>query len=346
MSLPVDPSLHPLLDALEERHVAFLRERLVSDQGRSEWRENLGAALEHLLSTQVGRLVDEEAFARAIEAAMTPQSIAKTIEPAVTAAIRLASARLREETRPVGAFVPDDVRASVDRFLELPGLVPEPVLRAALEHEVTSNVLGEVLEEALGEFSRKVSPFTADWALPSLLGKLAPFGLGTLMKGLDGVRAEFERRLEPEIRSFLAAFSRRARVRVADLVVARESGREFVALRKHLAASLMAEPVASFVPRDEDARVALGRTIALELAKHLAAREDLRRERQAMIHLTLRAHTKQTLRAALNVYGVTLAPDLDALADATWPLVTTLLESDAVIAWMTRLTREFYASVR
>jgi hypothetical protein len=340
MSDPIDPALKALLPELAERHVAFLEARLVSDEARREFRDHLAAGWASLLATPVERLVDADAVASAIDSAVASPSFERTIRPIVEGVLLLETARLREEERPVGSYVPASARATIDELLADPDVVPERVLRVVLEHEAVEEVMRDVLHDALKEFSEKVNPFVADWGLPALLKRLGPFGFGGMGKSFDGMRAEFERRLEPEIRRFLQGFSRRALKKTTDVTVDKRGEPSFVALRREIAAWVLAQPVASMVVAHDDARARLGRSAALDIAAHVAS--ETRAQRRAAIALAVQAHAKQTLGEALAVYGVSVEPDFEALAAASWPVVETLVKSEPVRAWLAKLTRAFY----
>lgn len=341
----LDPAVRAALPELEARHVAYLEARLVSEEARAEWRANVSAAFAHLLATPVARLVSLEAVERALDATLDPTTFARTVRPIADAVALLESARLREDERPLGVYVPEAVRAQIDALLEQPGLVPERALREVLEHEATGAVMRDVLYDALTEFSEKVNPFFAEWGLPSILKRLGPFGLGGMLKGFESMRAEFDRRLEPEIRTFLAGFSRRALKNLADFTIAKADEPEFIALRKHLVDWVLERPIASLVPEHGDDRAERARAIAQALTEHYLGREDTGRQRRAALELAVHAHAAQPLADALAVYGVTLAPDLDAIADATWPVVREVLASEPIRAWLATITREFYASL-
>jgi hypothetical protein len=342
---PLDEATRALLATLKDRQIEFLRARLVSDRARAEWEANLAAGVRELLATPVGRLAEAPAIGRAIDALLAPASVERGLVPALEAAWLLAAARLREDARAIGELVPDAARASIDRLLEQRGLLSERLVREALQNEAVEEVMRDVLYDTLREFSDKVNPFFAEWGLPSLLRKLSPFGLGAMSKALEGLRGDFDKRLEPEIRKFLQGFTRRALRDLVSFTLAKQDEPKFVALRKELARFALDQKVSDAVAEaGSDREVALRDTVRAALA-HALTLPRTRDELRAVVELAIRAHEQQTLGEALAVYGITATPDVAALADATWPAVSALLASEPARAYVATLVEEFFAGV-
>jgi len=332
------------LEELKARQIAFLHGRLVSPKAEAEWRENVRGAVDAILATRVGALFDVDAVARALDAALSADAARRGLRPGWASVIAIAESRMRENEATVGEHLPAGTRAKIDALLEEPGLVPERLLREALENDAAEEVMRDVLYDALTEFSQKVNPFFAEWGLPSLLKKLSPFGLGAMGKAFDSVRAEFDRRLEPEIRKFLKGFSRRALRQFADFTIQKGDEPEFVAIRKRLAAFVLERRVSELTPRAGDRRAALAQEIALDVTLHLVTRAEESRERRRTLEMLLAVHARQTLGEAIASYGVT-GPllDADALAAATWPVVVAALTSDVARGFIARVIEEFFA---
>lgn len=340
--IPLDPATLALLPSLRDRHITFIRARLVSPKARDEWRHNLTAGWAALLATPVGALIDGPKVAAALESTLDHDHVRAALRPALRSSILLASARMREDQARIGHYVPAGTTARLDELLERPGLVPERLLREIIEHDAMESVMRDVLFETLTEFSEKVNPFFAEWGLPGLLKRLSPFGLGGMSKAFESVRAEFDRRLVPEIRKFLQGFSRRALGKFADFIVAEIDQPGFVALRKSLAAWILAQEVATVAPAAGDESAALAEEIALDIVEHVLTTAEARAERRAALELAVAAHAKQSLAEAMAVYGVTVMRDLDAIAEATWPAFVAVLESEPVSTWLAQVVGEFY----
>ena len=340
MSLPSDLALSPAaLVALKARHLAFLEARLVSIEAEAEWKKHLGSVVADLLATRVGDLAAPARLADAADALFTAEAVERTARPLARHIVNVVLQELRTEKGSVGARVPAATKKRIDALLERPGLFPDRMVRALIEEDAFEEVMRDTLYEALKEFSEKVNPFTAEWGLPALLKRLGPFGMG---KGLDGMRADFERRLDPEIRKFLQGMSRKSLRKMVEFTIAKADEPRFVAVRKSLARWLLEQEVAG-LSRSVDAEVVLlGQEIALDIAAAELAREGLRARRRAMIEAALVAREGRTLREVLDELGVGLVLDFDALAAASWPLVRSALATPAARAWLAGIVSEFY----
>jgi hypothetical protein len=339
---PVAPLSPEALSAHAARHVAFLEERLVSPAAHLEWRQNLAAVWSALLATRVTELVPGPALAAAVESCMTPEVVRRGLRPALHASALLASARLSEDEARLGRYVPSGASPKIEALLALPGLVPERLVREVMEHPAVEAVMRDVLYDALTEFSDKVNPFFAEWGLPGLLKRFAPFGMGAMNKAFESVRAEFDRRLEPEIRKFLQGFTRRALKKSGDFVVAKADGPEFISLRRSLWAWLVEQRVTDLVAGPTDPRTTHALEAFLDAVEHTIALDSTREEIRAAIELAVAAHSRQTLGEAMAAYGVTLAVDTDAIADASWPVLVIALSSIPVRTWIRGMVHEFY----
>lgn len=330
------------IEGMRSRHAAFLAERVVSPAAREEWRANVRATWEELLHKPVGEIVSPEMVADGIEAVLEHASIDGTLRPAAHAIVSAASAEARRDQAAASTYVPPAVRAKLDALLERPRLLPEVVVREVLDSDAAEIVMRDVLFDALKEFSEKVNPVVADWGLPALLKKLSPFGLGALGKGLETMRAELDKRMEPEIRKFLLGFSRRALREVGDFTLAKADTPPFVALRKQVAARLLALPVAELAAPAGDETADLAAQLALDVFAALLTHPVLRARRRALVESAMRARAEKPLGEALAELGITQVPDLDALTRATWEPVTAILATEAVRSQLAKVLDEFY----
>src|SRR5580704_138220 len=340
MSPPLPPDA---LAGLEARHLAFLEARLVSPRAAEAWRANLAALSGDLLAARVGDVVDAGALADALDRVLTGDAIERAARPAARRLLPLVLAELRAEGGVVGDRVPPAAREKIALLLERPGVLPDRMLRELAEQDALEEIMRDVLYDGLKEFSERVNPFTAEWGIPSLLKRLPPFA-GALGKSIDGVRADFDRPLEPEIRRFLAGFSRRGLRGMADATIARANQPASIAVRKHLVAWILEQEIADLSASADAASVALAQEIALDVAAAELDRGAHRARRRALIVEAVGAVKDRSVGEALAELGVTFAPDLDAIARATWPVVRSALGGPAVRGWLAGMVREFYAA--
>jgi hypothetical protein len=330
------------LAQIEARHLAFLSARLVSPEAAVEWRAQIAAAYETLLAARVGQVVDASALADALDAALTGEAIERAARPLARHLLPLVLGALRAERGTVRERVPASTQLRLDALMARPSLVPERLLSEIVDQDAVDEIMRDVLYDGFKEFSEKVSPFTAEWGIPSLLKRMSVFG-GAMSKSLDAVKAEFDRRLEPEIRRFLAGFSRRGLHRLVEVTIARADQPTSIALRKHLVAWVLDQEIAALAREADEETLALAREIGLDIAAAELERAEGRARRRALIEATVQGAKDLTVGEALEALGVSLRVDTEALAAASWPAVQTVLGSSSVKGWLEKMVREFYA---
>lgn len=327
------------LAALKARHIAFFEARLVSAKAEAEWQENLGAMYRDLLATRVRDLVRASALCDAANAVITGEAVERAVRPIARRAITEAIALVRAEKGKVGDRVPPEARKRIAALLERPGLLPDRFLREIVKEDAVDEVMRDVLYDALKEFSEKVNPFFADWGLPALIKKISPFGFG---KGLESMRAEFDRRLEPEIRKFLQGFSKKSLRRMADFTIEHGDEPKFIAVRKRLFDWILAQEIADLARATDAEAVLLAGDIALDVAAFEIDRSEHRARRRAMVEQAIAARQDRTVAEVLDELGITLQPDFAALAAASWPAVRQALSSPSARGWFAQIIGEFY----
>ena len=327
--------------AQKARHLAFVEERLRGVEAEGAWRENVTRAVEALLDAPLGEVAPPAVIAGALErianAAMF-DAIAAPLAAAIEGAV---IAEISADASAIGDHVPEDARRALTRLLARRGLAPERLIRETCQQEAARELMREILSDALREFQTRVNPFSAEWGLPALLKKLSPFGFG-VGKTFDVFRADFERRLEPEMKKFLQGASRHALARMTEMTVAKWDEPSFVALREELLRWALAQPVRDLtagVPRDvfADARAA-----ALHVARGLLLDPALAARRRVLVREIVLPRAGLRVRDALADIGARIEIDAAAIADLTWPAAKTALGSPAARAWFASLVTDFY----
>jgi hypothetical protein len=316
---------------------AALRARLVSPEAREAWRASVHAGWTALMAAPLRELVDATAIERVLSSVLSDDALERGVRPLLSLALEHANRELAGDRNRWGDYLSDEALQALDALMGSPGVVPDRLVREALAHEAARAAVRDVLFDALKEFNDTVNPFFADWGLPALLKKLGPFGLGGMSKAFDSMRAEFDRRLEPEIRKFLHGFSRRANDRLTDIVIGKIDTPPFVALRKQLAQRLLDERMNDLVQPVDDARARLARAFAIEAAVAVLSREVTRLRLARVLELCLNQAGARPLGEVLASIGVRWTPDLDAVADALWPLVATAGSTEQVTEWLASL---------
>jgi hypothetical protein len=339
----IDSIPREVLEFLKLRQIGFLQARLTSDKARQEWQAHVTAVWAVIESSPLGAVVDTGALADTLDVILSASQL-EANRASARALLEGADTLLRHERRPLGDFVPEAARAKLHTLLEQPGMVPERLIREIVEDEVTEAALHELLYEALTEFSDKVNPFFAEWGLPSLLKRLSPFGLGGMSRGFESVRAEFDKRLDPEIRKFLKGFSRETLRNARGFILAKSASPQATALRKRLLAWVLSQKPADLLPDEACARLA--HEIGLDVAAHVASMESFRANRRAMIQTAVALYANRPLSDALSALCLPRGPEVaSAIAKATWPAVRAAVGSEPVKEWLASIVGEFFDEV-
>ncbi|HSQ64046.1 MAG TPA: hypothetical protein VLM85_12560 [Polyangiaceae bacterium] len=327
----------PDADALADKQARFVLERLAEEEA---FKKDVKSAIDAALATPLAELLDLGRLEATIDAAIHAEQIEGAARP-VGRVIQLAVLHAaRQDATKLGALVPENARKKIEQLVTKPKGVNEKLIRQLLEQEAMEETLRDVIFDALKEFNEKFNPFVADWGLPGIMKKLGPFGLGPLTKSIQNVSAEFDRRLEPEMRKFLQGFSRRAVRRMGDLVVQNSGDPKFMALRKSMVAWLYEQEVRELVGGMDDETASAWHDVGVDVAAHALAVESTKAQRKKAIEALLREHGREPLRRVLEKYGLKAAPDTDAIARAAFPAARAFFASDAARARLTALLRE------
>ena len=339
-------SLTPaIVSSLRAKHIAYLAERLTGDAARGDFVRSFANAYEHVLSRKVRELVHPSALSSLLTDVVTADAVRGLAAPVVREVHRRAVSSLKADHARLGDYVPKEAREAIDALLARPDLLPEDLVHRVFDDEATEEVLRDVLYDALVEFNDSVNPFFAEWGLPGLLKRFMPIGSGTVLKSIGAVRAEFDKRLEPEIRKFLLVFMRKSKSKIADLVVAKGADPKFVSLRRSVVRYFYERTLAELTGGvDDDARDHVD-TAAEEIALEVLRREQPRERLRAELDRFVEERGDATLGEWLSSIGAVARPELERIAELLWPHVKMLLESPPARAFYERVTWEFYDSL-
>jgi hypothetical protein len=331
------------LDDLKSKQIAFLHTRLVSPAARAEWRTNLAKILDELLDQPLGQLVEANALAAAIDAALVRSVLDPTLQPVVARTVKELRALLVAERAKIGSFVPANAQQGLRELAARSFPLLAPLVREISEHEAARLVMTDVLHDALVQFSDRVNPFVADWGLPSIVKKVSPFGLGGFGKSIEGMRADFEKRLEPEIRKFLIGFSREALRNGASSIISQSDTPAFIALRQKILTFVLDQRFADVLLDERDNETVT--RIAVEVIVHACTDEQLAQQRRQILKSFVMTHAQSSVRKVIVDLG---GPDklpanvVEAFADATFPVFAAAVGSPTGKRWLEGLVAEFY----
>ncbi len=314
----------------------WLRRRLTEgEQPKKEWRQLLDATWDYLLLTPVHDLIDAKSAKAAADALMNPDLVTKLSRPIVATVAPVVIQELREDERPLERFLPQDAQAKLQEAIARPGLVHPDWVRAMFRGEAAEAVLNDALYRALKDFST---------LLPRLMVKVSPMGrLGVL--GSAGAFAEkliedLERRIEPEIKSFLADRSEQILERAAEFTIAKLDDPASIEFRANFIKFVLSTSPAFLVgAADDELLENIGAVVELS-AGHVADMPELRADVHAWIDRAWEYSAGMNLGEALNLEGIEVRPPLDALAEATWPAFAAVLASPQVQLWTDTLLDE------
>lgn len=305
-----------------------IQQQLVTGPLRAEWPAVAAALVDELLQAPLRSLLDPARVRAALQASLDRPVVEATARPLVHRAIELVLVRLSLRGERAEQFVPDRARAALDELVANPDVVPAAIVQEVMRDPAVEEVLRDVLFDALHQFSQRASPFTAEWGLPAMWKRLPSFGTGPLRRAVEAVRADFDKRLEPEIRKFLAGFSRRAARRATELSLRKQQEPQFVALRQRVVDALLKRRLEELCWSPDDPRGARLIEVLVETTTHVLVHEALLEELLRLLDRALAVHGDRPVGEVLAELGITL-PHVAKMADAYWPVVAQILQSEA-----------------
>lgn len=334
-----------VLDALEERHIAFLEARLSSDAAKADWIRSFREGWTWALSLKVKDVVDVDAATDGVAKALNEETITKLLAPIGKEIHRRTLASLRTDDQKLSTFINADARAAIDALLERSDLIPEKVIREVFAQEAIEDALRDILFDGLQEFNQTVNPFFADWGLPAILKRM-PIGGGAILKSMSAVKGEFDKRLDPEIRKFLLVFSRKAKNKLADMVITKGDDPKSIELRKNVVSFLYTQSLSELLANLDENASKQAENAVTQIALESWRKDHPRKRLRQAVDTFVRVYGDKTVGEWLSAIGGTATPDLDAWANLLWPHVQRTLASPVAKSFFAQITKEFYDSLR
>jgi hypothetical protein len=339
--MPARPLSRKTLDGLKRRHLAFLEERLASEMAREDWIQGFREAYDHFLTVRIRDVIDPSAIADGLHRALTADSVRNFFAPIVRDIHRRLLASLQADETDLGDYVPPDARREIDAILERRDLVPDALVRKVFEQQVIVDAIDDMLYDGLLQFNTTVNPFFADWGLPSILKRM-PIGGGIILASMEAMRSEFERRLEPEVRKFVAAFSRRATGELTEVFITRSGDPKFIELRKNIVAFLYSQSLAELLTGVNAEVAERGALAAEHVVLEMLVRDRAERTLRRALETFVEGQGDTTVGDWMEATGVTGRPHLEGWAELMWPHVRAVVHSPVVRDYLQRITAEFY----
>lgn len=329
------------LDDLKKRHLAFLEQRLVSPEAREDWIRAFGDGYDHMLSRKIREVIDPATLAKGLHRALSAHSVRTFFAPLMLRLHVEVLATLQEDGTPLGDYVPPKARDAIDAVLDRRDLVPDALVRKIFEQQLVEDAIHDTLYEGLTQFNTTVNPFFADWGLPAILKRM-PIGGSMILASMEAMRGEFDRRLEPEIRKFLAAFSRRATGELTEQILARSGDPRFAQLRRNLVAFLYSQSLAELLAGVGRPTVVHGTEAVEHVVLGLLQRDRGGERLRGLLQAFVDGHGDATVGQWLASVGATGRPNLEGWAELLWPHVEGLVRSPVVGDFLRKVTAEFY----
>lgn len=269
---------------------------------------------ERLQERPVRQLCEPARLGPLLDAVLGPAQAAELILAALRALRLFVTAAARSDPWPLSAYIPDEARRALATLCQRPLRLPPELARALLDNPALEEVLRDLLHEALREFNDRVNPFFADWGLPALIRKTVPLGGAALIRTLQAVRAEFDRRLEPEMRRFLHGFVRRALHHTAQVLAEGRDSAQARALRLSLLEVVLAQPVSCLAGAVDDETLDLLEAATAAVLRHVLPSDRAKELRHQALTALVAAAGDLTLGEWLGRHGLDLRLPPEPLA--------------------------------
>lgn len=322
-------------EALTAELQGWLRGRLAGEEGRKEWRRLVEAAWNRLLCAPLDTVVGQQQVSTLIESYLDEARIRDLILPGIRAVVPAVVARMRRDTEPLSRWVPRATQDEIKRMASAPGLIDDDWIRAVFKQEAVEAVMADALYRGLRDFST---------ILPRIILSLLPT---SRLPGFGGAGAmgkkileEFERRLEPEIKSFLTGGTQRALTRAAEFAIQKKDSPQSVKARTELIDFVLSHSASFHAQAITDERIASAEPIAEAIAQRIAAREESKTILREDLDYYFRVHGSRPVGQILETIGIRSTPDFDAWAAATWPAVLMYLRVPETGEWLDGLVAE------
>ena len=316
----------------------WLTARLTGPAAQGEWTRLVVGVTDRALATPIENLLPPEEFEALVQAWLTPERF-EGFGRFVVFGMPEGLGEARALDDPLGAWLSEETQTALVQLVRRPGWVSDDWVRAVFAQQVSEDVLYDVLQRGLRDFSTLI-PRVLERLLPGGLGRLASLGTKASTRAFD----EVERLLEGEIKKWLERGARRSVEAAAQLVIDRldapagQTGRENL-----LRFGLERSPAAHVGALDEDATVAVqhvARLVARDLGRYPRGREAV----QGVAKRLYARYRAQPLSELLGDAGLRAEPlPSEAWARATWPAVSSWVRSPESEAFLRQVAADLLA---
>ena len=151
---------------------------------------------------------------------------------------------------------------------------------------------------------------------------------------------DLERRIEPEIKSFLSERSEQILERAAEFAIGKLDDPASIEFRANLVRFVLSKSPAFLVGAADDELIEDIGIVAELSARHVVEMPELRADIHTWIDRAIAYAEGMSLGEALHLEGIEVRPPIEALAEATWPAFIAVLGSPQAQVWMDTLLDE------
>lgn len=315
---------------------AWLTERLTGGRAFEDFQRLIDAGWDEARGRTVSEVLPRAAVDALVAAHLTPDRLAELIRPVTTVIVGDVIADLRAEHLALAHWVPAATQARIEALVMRPGAVDPDFVRALFKEKAMEAMLSDTLTTTIREFST---------IIPKLILNFMPKGgaLGLLGGVGNKVVEEVEKRIEPEIRSFLQNGTKKALDRAAGFVITHADDPTSVEARRNMVRFVMSRTSAQNVRPLDDTVVKEIAVIGDEIARHVATLPEAKARVTAVLDRFYQRYGSGTVGAALDAHGLTTKPPLEAIAAAAWPAVRAIIAAPSLTVWRNALVDELLA---
>jgi hypothetical protein len=308
------------------------------------------AAGKALLDRTLAELIDPAALAGAIQSVLASERLLPAVRKAARAELDRELDRWPASEQTLGQRLSAQSTERLRTLLGDPTWFSGAWIRDLAANETLEQVMGATLYEVLREFSLTVNPFFSSWGLPALLKKAGPlaklgmFGIN-LESGsrvLESMREEFERQLEPHIKSFLQKSAKAALLRAVTLAQSPANLSAFAQARVRMLDRALETRLAQLAEKLDRRRLDEVEEALAGLQADLLA--ELRKtDLEARLRELLERRGQHTVEQELRELGLDPQQMCRAASAAWLPMVRAVLASEPVVDALERVYARFAA---
>ncbi len=321
----------------------WFQARLTEDRSQAEYQQLLRHITEALMQAPLGTWMEAETWVQSLNKALTAERVVALVEIFHHGFSDSLLQILLKDEAPVGRWLSHRGRQLLTGLFAKERIFDDAFVTTFFAQEAVEELVADMLYGALKDFSEVIPKLVQSMA-PSALGKLARLG-GKATGGMGGrLVDEVEKRIEPEIRRFLEKGTRRALDRAAEKIAEKmHSPKAELAVANMLDFALN-QTGAFYGQRLQGKTHQSLFEFEKELAEHVLSRPEFQQRLREFAEAQHQKYAEKTIEQLLEEWQVELSIPYQEWAEATWPAVKTVIQSEGVKNYLEGLCEEFLNS--